>query len=124
MVPLHTVPGTEETPAGLQELLSSSASFLTHCLVLSQMKTAGAMSHSLFKSAGFVGMLFDRMNGNDLFRALGGSTAYDEIRECCSTVVKIEHVQGWCGQSPSYMRGDWTSFLCLIPADVSRKAIV
>lgn len=75
MVPLHTVPVTEETHTGLQGLLSSSASFLTHCLVLSQMKTVGAMSHSFLKSAGFVGMLFDRMNGNDLFRALGGSTA-------------------------------------------------
>lgn len=71
-----TVPSvTEETHAGLQGLLSSSASFLTHCLVLSQMKTVGAMSHSFLKSAGFVGMLFDRMNGNDLFRDLGGSTA-------------------------------------------------
>lgn len=59
MVPFHRAPVTGEAQAGLQGLLSSSSwepsELPDSCLVLSKMKTAGAMSHFFLKSAGLWG---------------------------------------------------------------------
>lgn len=57
----------------------SPASFLTHCLVLSKTKTAGAMSHFFLKVSWLAGTLFGKINGNDLLRDLGGSVAQHEL---------------------------------------------
>lgn len=57
----------------------SPASFLTHRLVLSKMKTAGAMSHFFLKVSWLMGTLFGRISGNDLLRDLGGSMPYREL---------------------------------------------
>lgn len=53
----------------------STASFLTHSLVLSKMKTARAMSHFFLKVNWLTGTFFGRINGNDRLRDLGGSIA-------------------------------------------------
>lgn len=87
----------------------SPESFLTHCLVLSKMKTAGAMSHFFLKVSWLAGTLFGKINGNDLLRDLGGSMPQPDLfhsgTDLWSWEWDLMNAHAYAGRKPSFHHG-------------------